>query len=141
MKTPLRERLRWRNASRNGVEAPATRAMMTHTAALFFGGGRRPRGSACSASFVPGEAQFDDGVLLVAAAVSALPRRGLLLVAWDSIPPTAFHPVVAIGTAVATAAASGWGTESAYGPLPLRLGNACSRSSSSAAARRWSTSR
>jgi diguanylate cyclase (GGDEF)-like protein len=114
METPLRERLRWRNASRNGVEAPATRAMMTHTAALF---------SAAAAlicllgSFVPGEAQFDDGVLLVAAAVSAL-LAGLLLVAWDSIPPVAFHPVVAIGTAVATAAAYGWGTESAYGPLP-----------------------
>jgi diguanylate cyclase (GGDEF)-like protein len=114
METPLRERLRWRNASRNGVEAPATRAMMTHTAALF---------SAAAAlicllgSFVPGEAQFDDGVLLVAAAVSAL-LAGLLLIAWDSIPPVAFHPVVAIGTAVATAAAYGWGTESAYGPLP-----------------------
>ena len=114
METPLRERLRWRNASRNGVEAPATRAMMTHTAALFSGAAA----AICLlGSFVPGEAQFDDGVLLVAAAVSAL-LAGLLLVAWDSIPPAAFHPVVAIGTAVATAAAYGWGTESAYGPLP-----------------------
>jgi diguanylate cyclase (GGDEF)-like protein len=114
MDPPLRERLRWRNASGNGVEAPATRAMMARTAALFAGAGAL---ICLLGSFVPGEAQFDDDVLLVAAAASAL-LAAFLLIAYDSIPVAAFHPVAAIGTAVSTAAAYGWGTESAYGPLP-----------------------
>jgi diguanylate cyclase (GGDEF)-like protein len=114
MDPPLRERLRWRNASGTDVEAPATRAMMARTAALFAGAGA----FVCLlGSFVPGEAQFDDDVLLVAAAVSAV-ISALLLVAYESIPAAAFHPIVAAGTAVSTAAAYGWGSESAYGPLP-----------------------
>jgi diguanylate cyclase (GGDEF)-like protein len=113
MDSPLRERLRWRNAGDEGVEAPATRAMMARTAALFAGAGA----FVCLlGSFVPGEAQFDDDVLLVAAAVSALLGAGLLI-AFDSIPAVAFHPIVALGTAIATAAAYGWGTVAAYGPL------------------------
>ena len=112
MEPPLRERLRWRNASESGVEAPATRAM-ARTAALFAGAGAF---ICLLGSFVPGEAQFDDDVLLVAAAASAL-LGAFLLIAFDSIPVIAFHPIVLLGTAVSTAAAYGWGTESAYGPL------------------------
>src|SRR5215216_7264121 len=82
MDSPLRERLRWRNASEDGVEAPATRAMMARTAALFAGAGA----FVCLlGSFVPGGAQFDDDVLLVAAAASAL-LAAVLLVGFDSIP-------------------------------------------------------
>src|SRR4051795_13217446 len=112
MDPPLRERLRWRNASENVVEAPATRAMMARTAALFAGAGA----FVCLlGSFIPGEAQLDDDVLLVAAAASAVLGAGLLI-AFDSIPELAFHPIVALGTVIATAAAYGWGTAAAYGP-------------------------
>jgi diguanylate cyclase (GGDEF)-like protein len=114
MDPPLRERVRWRKASQEAVEAPATRAMMARTAALLAGAGAL---ICLLGSFVPGEAQFDDDVLLVAAAASALLAAGLL-VAFDNIPADAFHPIVALATAIATAAAYGWGTESAYGPLP-----------------------
>jgi diguanylate cyclase (GGDEF)-like protein len=114
MDPPLRERLRWRNASEDGGDAPATRAMMARTAALFAGAGAF---ICLLGSFIPGEAQFDDDVLLVAATASAL-LGAFLLLAFDSIPEPGFHPVVAAGTAIATAAAYGWGTESAYGPLP-----------------------
>jgi diguanylate cyclase (GGDEF)-like protein len=113
MDPPLRERFRWRNATDDGVDAPATRAMMARTAAMFAGAG------ACICllgSFVPGEAQLDDDVLLVAGAASAL-MGALLLAAYDSIPLEGFHPVVLAGTAIATAAAYGWGTDTAYGPL------------------------
>ena len=114
MDPPLRERLRWRNASEDGGEAPATRAMMARTAALFAGAGA----FVCLlGSFIPGEAQFDDDVLLIAAAASAL-LGAFLLLAFDNIPAVAFHPIVAVGTAISTAAAYGWGTESAYGPMP-----------------------
>src|SRR3954447_3728407 len=111
--SPLRERLRWQNSSEEGIDAPATRAMMARTAALFAGAGAF---ICLLGSFVPGEAQFDGDVLLVAAAASALFGAGLL-VAFDSIPAAAFHPIVALGTAIATAAAYGWGTQAAYGPL------------------------
>jgi diguanylate cyclase (GGDEF)-like protein len=114
MDPPLRERLRWRNASENEIEAPATRAMMARTAALFAGAGAL---ICLLGSFVPGEAQLDDDVLLVAAAASAL-VGAFLLVTFDAIPALAFHPILALGTAISTAAAYGWGTESAYGPLP-----------------------
>ena len=39
MDPPLRERLRWRKASEEAVEAPATRAMMARTGALLAGAG------------------------------------------------------------------------------------------------------
>jgi diguanylate cyclase (GGDEF)-like protein/putative nucleotidyltransferase with HDIG domain len=113
MDPPLRERLRWRNASESDVEAPATRAMMARTAAMFAGAGAV---ICLLGSFIPGEAQFDDDVLLVAGAASAL-LGALLLIAFDSIPLVAFHPIVFLGTVVSTAAAYGWGTQSAYGPL------------------------
>jgi diguanylate cyclase (GGDEF)-like protein len=114
MDPPLRERLRWRNASENGVEAPAARATMARTAALLSGA----TALVCLVGvFVPGDAQFDDDILLVAASAAAL-LGALLLIVYDRIPAWAFHPIVLLGTAVSTAAAYGWGSESAYGPLP-----------------------
>src|SRR5215210_5338837 len=57
MDPPLRERLRWRNASENSVEAPAVRAMMARTAALLAGA----TAVVCLVGvLVPGEAQLDD---------------------------------------------------------------------------------
>ena len=115
MDPPLRERLRWRNASENSVEAPAARAMMARTAALLAGA----TSVVCLVGvFVPGEAQFDDDVLLIAASAAAL-LAALLLIVYDRIPAWAFHPIVFLGTAISTAAAYGWGSESAYGPLPF----------------------
>jgi diguanylate cyclase (GGDEF)-like protein/putative nucleotidyltransferase with HDIG domain len=114
MDPPLRERVRWRNASETGVEATATRAMMARTAALFAGAGAF---ICLLGSFVPGEAQFDDDVLLVAAAAAAL-IGAFVVIGYDSIPRLAYHPLVAAGTVISTAAVYGWGTESAYGPLP-----------------------
>jgi diguanylate cyclase (GGDEF)-like protein len=114
MSKPLRERLRWRNATGNGVEAPATRAMMARTAALLSGAGAL----VCLVGvLVPGKAELDDGVLLAAAAAAAV-LGAVVLAGYDRIPVPAFHVVVLIGTAIATAAAYGWGSESAYGPLP-----------------------
>src|SRR3954470_18039109 len=92
MDPPLRERVRWRIASEEAVEAPATRAMMARTAALLAGAGAF---ICLLGSFLPGEAQFDDDVLLVAAAASALLAAGLLL-AFDNIPVAAFHPIVGV---------------------------------------------
>jgi diguanylate cyclase (GGDEF)-like protein len=114
MDPPLRERLRWRNANTNGVEAPATRATMARTAALLSGAGAL----VCFiAVFVPGEAEFDEDVLL-ATAVGAALLGALLLLVYDRVPAWVFHPIAVMGTALSTAAAYGWGTESAYGPLP-----------------------
>jgi diguanylate cyclase (GGDEF)-like protein/putative nucleotidyltransferase with HDIG domain len=114
MDPPLRERLRWREATDDENDAPATRAMMARTAALFAGAGAL---ICLVGSLVPGDSQFDDGALLAAAAASAI-LGAFLLAAYDSIPVAWFHPIVLAGTAIATAAAYGWGTESAYGPLP-----------------------
>jgi diguanylate cyclase (GGDEF)-like protein/putative nucleotidyltransferase with HDIG domain len=115
MDPPLRERLRWRNASENSVEAPAARAMMARTATLL----AAAAAVVCLVGvFVPGDAQLDDDVLLVAASAAAL-LGALLLIVYDRVPRWAFHPIVFLGTAISTAAAYGWGSESAYGPLPF----------------------
>ena len=115
MDPPLRERLRWRNASENGVEAPAARAMMARASALLAGAAA----VVCLVGvFVPGDAQLDDDVLLVAASGAAV-LGAFLLIVYDRIPRWAFHPIVFLGTALSTAAAYGWGSESAYGPLPF----------------------
>jgi diguanylate cyclase (GGDEF)-like protein len=113
MAKPLRERLRWRNATGDGVDAPATRAMMARTAALLSGAGA----FVCLVGvFVPGDAQLDDDVLLATAAGSAL-LAAIVLAGYDRIPVAAFHVVLLLGTVLATSAAYGWGTQSAYGPL------------------------
>ena len=113
MDPPLRERLRWRNATSNGVERPAERATMARAAAMF----------SFSAALicligvlVPGDAELDDDVLVGVAAAAAL-LGGLILAAYDRIPAWAFHLLAVSGTLLATAAAYGWGAESVYGPL------------------------
>jgi diguanylate cyclase (GGDEF)-like protein len=114
MDPPLRERLRWRNATGNDVERPATRAMMARTAALLSGAIAL---TCLVAVLVPGDAQLDDDVLLATAAAAGLLGAFLLLV-YDRLPSWAFHGVAVLGTAMSTTAAYGWGSESAYGPLP-----------------------
>jgi diguanylate cyclase (GGDEF)-like protein len=114
MDPPLRERLRWRNATENGVEDPATRETMARTAALLSGAGA----IICLVGvLVPGDAQFDDDVLLATAAGAAV-LGALLLLVYSHIPAWAFHFVALVGTALSTTAAYGWGSESAFGPLP-----------------------
>ncbi len=113
MDPPLRERLRWRNARRDDVEPPATRASMARTAALL----SAAAALICIAGvFIPGEAQFDDDVLLATAAAAAVLGVAVLL-AWDSLPAWSMHPVALCAVALSTAAAYGWGSQSAYGPV------------------------
>jgi diguanylate cyclase (GGDEF)-like protein len=114
MDPPLRERLRWRQATRNGVERPATRAAMARAAALFSATGALV---CLVAVLVPGEEQLDDGVLLATAGGAAL-LAVFALAVYDRLPGWGFHALALFGTAMSTAAAYGWGSESAYGPLP-----------------------
>jgi diguanylate cyclase (GGDEF)-like protein len=65
---------------------------------------------------VPGDAQLDDSVLVATAGAAAL-VCAFLLVANERVPEWMYHPIGVVGTAIATAATYGWGTESAYGPL------------------------
>jgi diguanylate cyclase (GGDEF)-like protein len=113
MDSPLRERLRWRNTTGDVVEPPATRATLARTAALLSGSAA----AVCLAGvFVPGEMQLHDDVLLAAAAVGAV-LCALLAVANERVPEWTYHPIGVVGTAISTAAAYGWGSGSAYGPL------------------------
>ena len=114
MDPPLRERLRWRNATGNDVERLATRATMARTAALVSGA---VAVTCVVGVVVPGEAQRDDDVLLASAAAAVVIGAALLL-SYDRLPLWSFHAVALVGTVLSTAAAYGWGTESAYGPLP-----------------------
>ena len=114
MDPPLRERLRWRNPTGNDVERPAMRATMAPTSALLVAA----IALTCLVGvFVPGDAQFDDDVLLATAAAAGL-VASLVLIFRDRLPFWAFHVVALLGTVLATGAAYGWGSESAYGPLP-----------------------
>jgi diguanylate cyclase (GGDEF)-like protein len=114
MDPPLRERLRWRNPTGNDVERPATRATMARTAALLSGAIAL---TSLVAVFVPGDAQLDDDYLLGTAAAAGV-LGALLLLIYDRLPVWGFHGVALLGTGLSTTAAYGWGTESAYGPLP-----------------------
>lgn len=114
MDPPLRERLRWRNATGNGVERPATRATMALTTALV---GGAVAVTCLVGVFVPGNAEVNADVLLVTAAAAGALGAVMLLV-YDHLPLRAFHAVALIGAALATATAYGWGSMSAYGPLP-----------------------
>ena len=109
----LRERLRWRNATVGGVEAPARRAPLAPIAGLLFGAAAL---ICLTGVLVPGNAQFDDDALLVTA-VAAASVGALLFVADERVPEWSHHPIGLMGIAVSTAAAYGWGSESAYGPL------------------------
>jgi diguanylate cyclase (GGDEF)-like protein len=113
MDSPLRERLRWRNATADGVGAPARRAPLAPTAALLFGAAAL---ICLTGALVPGDAQYDDDVLLATAAAAAL-VGALLAVANERVPVWTHHPIGVLGTAISTAAAYGWGTGSAFGPL------------------------
>jgi diguanylate cyclase (GGDEF)-like protein len=113
MDPPLRERLRWRTALGEGFDSPARRAPLAPTAALLFGAAAL---ICLTGVLVPGDAQLDDGVLLATAAAAALVSAFLLLVN-ERVPEWAYHPIGVLGTTIATAAAYGWGTDSAYGPL------------------------
>jgi len=113
MDPPLRERLRWRTATGEGVDSPPRQAPLAPTAALLFGAAAL----ICLAGvLLPGDAQFDDGVLVATAIVAALVAV-CLLIANERVPAWSYHPIGVLGTAVATGAAYGWGTGSAYGPL------------------------
>ncbi len=105
--------MRWRNTTEDDVEAPATRATLARIAALLSAVGAL----ICFVGvFVPGDAQHDEDVLLATAAAASL-LGAVLLAADERLPAWAFHPVALLATALATAAAYGWGSGSAYGPL------------------------
>jgi diguanylate cyclase (GGDEF)-like protein len=113
MDPPLRERLRWRTATGEGVDSPARHAPLAPTAGLLFAAAAL----ICLAGVVlPGDAELDEGVLLVTAGVAAA-VAAFLFIANERVPDWTYHPIGAAGTAVATGAAYGWGTGSAYGPL------------------------
>jgi diguanylate cyclase (GGDEF)-like protein len=113
MDPPLRERLRWRTATGEGVDSPARHAPLAPTAGLLFAAAAL----ICLAGVVlPGDAELDEGVLLVTAGVAAAVAAFLFL-ANERVPDWTYHPIGVMGTAVATGAAYGWGTGSAYGPL------------------------
>jgi diguanylate cyclase (GGDEF)-like protein len=114
MDPPLRERLRFRNPTGNDVEWLASRATMARTAAALSGAVAI---TCLVGALVPGEAQRDDD-LLIATAAAATVLAAVLLMAYGRLPFWAFHGVALLGTALATTAAYGWGSESAYGPLP-----------------------
>src|SRR5918997_3765368 len=105
--------MRWRRATVEGVHAPAMRATLARTAAVLSGVGAL----ICFAgALVPGDSQHDENVLLATAAAASL--LGAVLIAADGrLPVWALHPVALVGIALSTAAAYGWGSESAYGPL------------------------
>src|SRR5215217_4211526 len=113
MERPLRERLRWRNALGEDSDLPASRAPLAPTAALLFGAAAL---ICLTGVLVPGDAQHDDGVLLATAAAAVLVSAFLLAVN-ERVPRWTYHPIGVLGTAIATAATYGWGSESAYGPL------------------------
>ena len=115
MDSPLRERLRWRNATDEEDDPPATRATLARIAALLSAFGAL----ICLAGvFVPGDAQYDDAVLLATATGAAL-LAAILLAAGERLPVWTFHPVAVTATVLSTTAAYGWGSESAFGPLLL----------------------
>jgi diguanylate cyclase (GGDEF)-like protein len=114
MDPPLRERLRWRNATGVDVERPATRANMARTAALLSAAGAL---ICLIAVLVPGDGQLHDDVLLPAAAAGGV-LTVFLLLAYDRLAMWSFHVVALLDTALFTAVAYGWGSMSAYGPLP-----------------------
>src|SRR5215210_478375 len=114
MDPPLRERLRWRNATGVDVERPATRANMARTAALLSAAGAL---ICLIAVLVPGDGQLHDDILLAAAAAGGV-LTVFLLLGYDRLPMWSFHVVALLDTALFTAVAYGWGSMSAYGPLP-----------------------
>jgi diguanylate cyclase (GGDEF)-like protein len=114
MDPPLRERLRWRNATGIDVERPATRANMARTAALLTSAGALV---CLIAVLVPGDGQLHDDILIATAVASGV-LSVLVLIVYERLPVWGFHVVALLDTALFTAAAYGWGSMSSYGPLP-----------------------
>ena len=112
MDPPLRERLRWRNATGNDVELPATRANMARTAALLSGAGAS---SASSAWSCPATASCDDDVLLAAAAGRRRSWASSCCSSTTACRSGASTRVALLGTALFTAAAYGWGSRARTG--------------------------
>ena len=113
MDPPLRERLRWRTATGEGVDSPARQAPLAPTAGLLFAAAAL---ICLAGALLPGDARVRRrrparhgrrGALVAA----------FLLIANERVPEWTYHPIGVLGTAVATGAAYGWGTRSAYGPL------------------------
>jgi len=113
MDPPLRERLRWRTATAEGVDSPARQAPLAPTAGVLFGAAAL---ICLAGALLPGDAELDDGVLLATAGVGAA-VAAFLFITNERVPEWTYHPIGVLGTAVATGAAYGWGTRSAYGPL------------------------
>ena len=113
MDPPLRERLRWRTPTAEGVDSPARQAPLAPTAGVLFGAAAL---ICLAGALLPGDAELDDGVLLATAGVGAVVAASLFI-ANERVPEWTYHPIGVLGTAVATGAAYGWGTRSAYGPL------------------------
>ncbi|HEY1277028.1 MAG TPA: diguanylate cyclase [Thermoleophilaceae bacterium] len=114
MTPPLRERLRWRNPTRNGIERPATRAAMASTGVLFAAAGAFL--SALSA-LISDSPTIDKGLLVAVAGASAAGGIVLLLV-YDRMPLLGFHVAAALATVIASLAIYAQGEESIFGPLP-----------------------
>jgi diguanylate cyclase (GGDEF)-like protein/putative nucleotidyltransferase with HDIG domain len=114
MDPPLRERLRWRNPTRNGLEMPSTRATMASTGVLF-----GLAGAALSAlsALISDSATLDKGLLLAVAGASAAGAL-VLLVIYDDMPLWGFHVAAAVATVIATLNIYAWDATSTYGPLP-----------------------
>ena len=98
MDPPLRERLRWRTATGEGVDSPARHAPLAPTAGLLFAAAAL----ICLAGVVlPGDAELDEGVLLATAGVAAA-VAAFLFIANERVPDWTYHPIGLAGTAVAT---------------------------------------
>jgi diguanylate cyclase (GGDEF)-like protein/putative nucleotidyltransferase with HDIG domain len=114
MDSPLRERLRWRNPTRNGIEMPSTRAAMASTGVLFGAAGAV---LSVLSALVSDSPTLDQGLLFAVAGASAL--GGLfLLVIYDRMPLWGFHIAAAVATVIASFAIYAWGESSTFGPLP-----------------------
>jgi diguanylate cyclase (GGDEF)-like protein/putative nucleotidyltransferase with HDIG domain len=114
MDPPLRERLRWRNPTRNGIEMPSTRAAMASTGVMF-----AVAGAVLSllSALISDSPTLDEGLMLAVAGASAAGAVTLLLV-FDRMPMWGFHIAAAVATVVATLNIYAWGVSSTYGPLP-----------------------
>jgi diguanylate cyclase (GGDEF)-like protein/putative nucleotidyltransferase with HDIG domain len=111
--SPLRERLRWRDAQPGGV-APGTRATMARAGALFYATG----GAFGLLSVALPDTAVNDSTLLLVVSLASLAAAAVLIAVYDRMPLAGFHLAVAAGSAAAGVAVYAWGSESSYVPLP-----------------------
>jgi len=110
----LRERISWRTPTSTGVDVPASAASMAR------GGAALALGGAVVAALgvvLPHGPELDEA-LSSALGLAALLFSGLLILAYDRIPPWGFQLIVVGGTAFAAAGSYAWGSDSIYAPLP-----------------------